>query len=438
MTRNLENHPCFSKKARHRHSRVHLPVAPRCNMQCNFCNRNFDCVNESRPGVSSGVLQPRQALDYLDSVAQQLTNLSVVGIAGPGDPMANPDQTLETLRMVRQRYPEMLLCLATNGLNLPPYLDDLAELAVSHVTITMNAVDPEIGAQVYGWMRYSKRVHSGIDAARTLLDRQLASIRGLKQRGIIAKVNCILMEGVNDHHVEEVARMAAEHGADLFNLMPLIPVPGTPFEHLPEPAGDVVAELRRRCARYLPQMTHCSRCRADAAGIIGEKSNPDVLAEIRRYQNREYDDHVPTPELPADQPDECASDDNRPYLAVASREGALVNLHLGAADSFLVYQQSENGWDFVERRMAPPSGFGDQRWQLLAETLQDCRALFVSSAGSRPIEVLQESRLPVLKVEGLIQEILSAYSRKMSLAPYIRREEHICGSGCGGTGNGCG
>ncbi|MFW5801348.1 MAG: nitrogenase cofactor biosynthesis protein NifB [Spirochaeta sp.] len=436
MRQSIENHPCFSRSARHRHSRVHLPVAPRCNMQCNFCDRKFDCMNESRPGVTSGVLNPQQALAYLDSIAPRVKNLSVVGIAGPGDPMANPEQTMETLRLVRREYPEMLLCLATNGLNLPPYLDELERLSVSHVTITVNAVDPEIGERIYHWMRYGKRVHSGVAAARELLNCQLASIRGLKERGILAKVNCILMQGINDHHVEEVARTVAECGADVFNLMPLIPVPGTPFEHISEPGADFLQEMRRRCGQYLPQMTHCSRCRADAAGLIGEKDSLDVLAEIRRYQNREYRDPEPQNVMHNEPRDESVS--TRPYVAVASREGALINLHLGAADRFTVYTHGDDGWRVHEQRMAPPPGYGDQRWQLLAETLHDCRALFVSSAGSRPIEVLQEAGLPLVKVEGLIQEVLSAYEQGRGLSAYIRRDEHACGSGCGGTGGGCG
>ena len=58
----FNNHPCFSKDAHKKYGRVHLPVAPRCNIQCNFCNRKYDCMNESRPGVTSAVLTPQQAL----------------------------------------------------------------------------------------------------------------------------------------------------------------------------------------------------------------------------------------------------------------------------------------------------------------------------------------------------------------------------------------
>ena len=112
----------------------------------------------------------------------------MVGIAGPGDPFANPEETMETLRRVRETYPDMMLCIATNGLNLLPYVDELAELKVSHVTVTVNAVDPEIGAKVYSWVRWNKRVLRADQGAELLLENQLAAIRRLKEKDIIVKV----------------------------------------------------------------------------------------------------------------------------------------------------------------------------------------------------------------------------------------------------------
>ena len=102
----FNSHPCFSKDAHKKYGRVHLPVAPRCNMQCNFCNRKYDCVNESRPGVTSAVLTPPQALAYLDHVLASRREISVVGIAGPGEPFANSDETMQTLRLVRAQISE--------------------------------------------------------------------------------------------------------------------------------------------------------------------------------------------------------------------------------------------------------------------------------------------------------------------------------------------
>ncbi len=164
---NIDIHPCFNAKVKGQFGRVHLPVAPKCNILCNYCNRKFDCVNESRPGVTSAVLAPTQAITYLERVLEAEPRITVAGIAGPGDPFANPQETMETLRLIRQRFPELLLCLASNGLGLAPYLDELAELQVSHVTITVNTVDPEIGAKIYSWVRDGKKIYRGLEAARS-------------------------------------------------------------------------------------------------------------------------------------------------------------------------------------------------------------------------------------------------------------------------------
>lgn len=224
-----EKHPCFSAKAHGTQARAHLPVAPRCNLQCNFCNRKFDCMNESRPGVTSAVLPAEQSVPYLEEVVEAHGNLSVVGIAGPGDPFANPVETMATLLSVRRRFPELLLCVATNGLAIAPHIPNLAALKVSHVTLTINAVDPEIGARIYAWIRDGRRPLRGVDAARLLLERQLVALRELKRQGLVVKVNTILMPGINDGHVEEVASVVGTMGADRMNLMGLVPVSGAAF-----------------------------------------------------------------------------------------------------------------------------------------------------------------------------------------------------------------
>ncbi|MDY0228157.1 MAG: radical SAM protein, partial [Desulfomicrobium apsheronum] len=149
-------HPCFNKETSGSCGRVHLPVAPGCNIQCNYCNRKYDCVNESRPGVTSAILPPDKAVEYLDEVLRKEPRITVVGIAGPGDPMAEAKRTIETIERINRKYPDMLYCLSSNGLALPEHVDRLAELGVTHVTVTMNAVDPEIGAKIYSWVRVGK------------------------------------------------------------------------------------------------------------------------------------------------------------------------------------------------------------------------------------------------------------------------------------------
>jgi len=421
----FSKHPCFSRNAHHKYGRVHLPVAPRCNIQCNFCNRKFDCMNESRPGVTSSVLKPEQAVDYLAEVVAQRPEIAVMGIAGPGDPFANPVETMETLRLTRKRFPEMMLCLASNGLGIGPYIEELAELKVSHVTITITAVDPKIGAKIYAWIRDGRTPVRGEEAARILIERQLDAVRRLKALNVVVKVNSIIIPGVNDTHIPEIAKVIGEMGVDLMNCMPMVPVAGAFFEEVPAPDGAMTARVRLQSGRHVEQMTHCSRCRADAVGLINEKM---TVAQVKTL------DHFAKGHLNAGK--------DRPYVAVASREGALVNMHLGEAASILIFKQdpdTASGFKFLEIRTSPNPGGASARWSELADLLGDCRAFLVNAAGPSPKSALEARGIEVIEMEGLIEEGLTAVFANQPIPPTLRRRFTSCGSGtsCRGTGTGC-
>jgi nitrogen fixation protein NifB len=420
MQPDISTHPCFNIDARHRHGRVHLPIAPDCNVQCNFCKRIYDCANESRPGVTTAVLSPQQSLVYLNRVLAKDNRISVVGIAGPGDPFATPSLTLETLRLVRETHPEMLLCVASNGLGLPPHAEAMGKLAVSHVTLTVNAVDPQIGAKVYAWIRDGKKVYRGLSGAELLWSRQAEAIRLLKQHDVIVKINTIIIPGVNDDHVVEVARQVADLGADIANCVPLYPVDGTPFGELETPPADRVAAIRAEVAQHLPIMSHCTRCRADAVGLLGEPKRPEMELALLAAAG--------SPLNPAE---------DRPYVAVATREGVLVNQHLGEADQLNIYAKDEAGFRVVEQRRTPPSGSGSQRWNDLADALEDCRAVLVASAGQAPRNTLVGRGIKVVMMEGLVDEGLDAVYRGEEIRAPLRKK-HQCGSGAGCSGNGQG
>ncbi len=422
MALDLSRHPCFNDKERHRFGRIHLPVAPKCNIQCNFCDRKSDCVNESRPGVTSAVLSPGQALHYLDRVVEKSPNIAVVGIAGPGDPFANAAATMETLERVRAKYPEILLCVASNGLNAAPYAQHLAQLQVSHVTLTINAVDPEIGAKVYAWVRPDKRAYRGVEGASLLLDRQLETLRTLKRHGVTVKVNTIIIPGVNDAHVVEVAKTVAALGADICNCIAICPVEGTPFGALEPPGTAEVAAIRSQAGEHLPLMHHCTRCRADAIGLLGQAMPPETLNILRQA---------------AAMPLEPQAD--RPCVAVGSREGILVNLHLGEAQELHIFRKTDDGFELIGSRPTPTRGTGDDRWFGLAGILHDCRAVLVTSAGNVPQTVLAQAGIRVVMMEGLIEEGLQAvYADRPVRAPLRRSHRCGAGAGCAGDGTGCG
>ena len=418
---NDPDHPCFSESARHRVGRIHLPVAPKCNMQCNYCNRDFECVNESRPGVSSAILLPWQAADYLDEVLSRIKNIAVVGIAGPGDPFANPEQTLTTLHLVRKRHPEMMLCVATNGLALADYVDELADLKVSHVTVTVNAVDPVIAEKIYAWARLKSKVYRGADAARVILEKQQEAIRRLKAKGITVKINTVIIPGINDDHIVEVARQMAALKADIFNAIPMYHVAGTPFADIAPLAHEKVDGLRKAAGLYLPQMSHCSRCRADAAGIIGAKQNDEIMNLLRKAS------------LPHQSPE-------RPYVAVASMEGLFVNQHLGEAAGLWIFGMRDGKNVLIERRPTPPSGGGSERWDAMSLLLRDCNTVLASGIGPSPLAILEHNGVNVVVMDGLAKEGVEAILAGKAIPKILLRKAGHCGIGkqCSGNGTGCG
>jgi nitrogen fixation protein NifB len=412
-------HPCFDAEAKHTHARVHLPVAPKCNIQCNYCNRKYDCVNESRPGVTSAVLSPYQAVEYLKELDKYLENISVIGIAGPGDPFANPEETLETMRLVKQTFPDKIFCLSTNGLNLKPYINDIAALGVTHVTITINAVDPEITGKVYAWVRHEKKVYRGVTGAELILRKQMECIPLLKQKGITVKVNTIIMPGINDHHIPEVAKKVAGLGADVMNCIPMIPNKDTAFEDMEAPSKTQIFKVRTLAQEHIKMMTHCSRCRADAAGLLGQDFK-DAFGMLQEFASR--------PIFPTD---------DRPYIAAATYEGLLVNMHLGEARTLYIYKQTPNGFHFVEERPTPEAGTGDFRWINLANTLKDCRALLVAGIGGNPLNILQHSGIRVIQMTGLIDEGLEAVFQGKPIKTIKKADSFKCGDACRGNAQGC-
>lgn len=274
-------HPCFHAEARGRFGRMHLPVAPRCNIQCAYCDRRNNCVNESRPGVAARVVSPKAACDLALKAVERMPHITVAGIAGPGDPLANPVETLETLRLVHQALPRLFLCLSTNGLALPDYAADLATLGVSHITVTVNAVDPDIGARIISSVAAPEKALSGGEGAACLIGRQLDGIAAAKKHGLTIKVNMVIVPGINDRHASQVAMRIARAGAELMNCIPLAPVPGTRLGNIREPDAALMAATRAEAEKWLPQMRHCARCRADALGLLGEKHILDELAAPR-------------------------------------------------------------------------------------------------------------------------------------------------------------
>lgn len=415
VLRKTAEHPCFNG-CNNTYGRMHVPVAPACNIQCNYCVRDFDCPNESRPGVTSEILSPEAARDKFLAVRERMPNLKVLGIAGPGDTLANWSKTSRTLQLIREAQPDVTFCLSTNGLMLPVHVDELAALGVTHLTVTMNTIDPKIGAKIYAYVNYMGTRFEGIEAASILLANQLAGIKRACELGMVVKVNTVVLKGINDEHISEVVNKAKELGCYVTNLMQCIPVPGSAFENLGMVPNKRISQLRREMGQTMRQMLNCRQCRADAIGTLGD----DRSIEFRGIEKHGHTaGEKPKEDTPA-----------RPLLfAVASKGGVLVDQHFGQASDFYIYEATPAGVRLRERRSATQycdggscSGAmdgtgkgtkGEGRIDEIVKTISDCAGVVCMRIGEAPRRTLAEHDIDVLttydRIEDAVEKAVEAY-----------------------------
>lgn len=383
MLEKTNKHPCYSVDAHNKFARMHLPVAPKCNVSCNYCNRKFDCVNESRPGVTSEILTPEDAKIKFNMVKEKIGELSVVGIAGPGDALENWDNTKKSIELIRAENPDIVFCLSTNGLMLPEYAQEIIQLGVTHVTVTVNCLDSKIGAKIYKYVNYKGKHYDGELGAKLLLENQLKGIALLTSQGIIVKINIVMLEGINDHHIPEVVKKMKELGAYIINIMPLIPAQGSVFENHPQTNMKDLMKMRDICELDVQQMRHCKQCRADAIGLLGEDRSQEFSKKALELE---------VPEV-----DEKQQNLKKLKVAVTSKNGRLVDLHYGHAKEFMIYEINGSNFNYIETRQFDQYCLGveecdeeDARKDAAVELIADCDAVLTLRIGDHAEKKLLE------------------------------------------------
>lgn len=396
-----DRHPCYSFGAHHKYARMHLPVAPKCNISCNYCNRKFDCVNESRPGVTSEILSPSMAEQKFLQVREKVENLSVIGIAGPGDALANWEETRKSIEMIKRNDPEVVFCLSTNGLMLPDYAEDIVNLGVNHVTVTLNTLNPSIGARIYKSVVYRGVSYKGIEGAEILLKNQLWGIRYLAEHGVAVKVNIVMINGLNDEHIPQVVKKVKQLGAFIANIMPLIPAKGSVFENYPQTSTKDLNRMRDICQADLQQMRHCQQCRADAIGLLGND------------RSREF----------SFMPAGCKQDSNplitgkpvKKYrIAVTTKHELMVDEHFGYASEFCIYHGDGLTFQLVERRKVEKYCLGveqcdeaENRRDKVVTALMDCDAVVSLRIGYHAKKRLADSGINSFETCNTIENALN-------------------------------
>ena len=250
---------------------LRLSVTDRCNCRCAYCMPESGVPMLGHADILS--------FEELAAVARAAAELGVrkVRLTG-GEPLARRG-VVDLVRMVAAVPGVDEVAMTTNATLLAPVAGALREAGLSRLNVSLDTLRPD---------RYAKITRCG------RLEDTLAGLAAAREAGFSrTKVNCVLMGGVNDDEVADLAGLARNEAVDVrfIELMPIGPAAGWPrasfvaadavLDALPglELLGrDGVAELYRmpgwagRVGLIRP-MSHkfcdgCSRIRVTADGKL--------------------------------------------------------------------------------------------------------------------------------------------------------------------------
>jgi GTP 3',8-cyclase len=167
---------------------LRVSVTDRCNYRCVYC----------RTGNDATPFAELPHVDYLRMI-RLFVSLGVekVRLTG-GEPLLRAGLT-DLIREISQLHTlsgdPLDIAVTTNGHLLASLAQPLKDAGLTRITVSMDAVDPEMFAAI-------TRVPGGFD-------RVLAGIRAAQNAGFSpVKVNCVLLRGFNDSQIEAFAEFS--------------------------------------------------------------------------------------------------------------------------------------------------------------------------------------------------------------------------------------
>ena len=342
---------------------------------------------------------PAGALNWLDENLQQGAKITAVDIDGPGDPLCEIDCTMETLQLIRNKYPDIALSVTTLGLNAEKYAKLLAAKGVTGVTLLVDAVDRKTAEKLYAWIRPGRKTIPLAQATEMLMKEQPLAVKVFKEVGCKVTVRSTVYPEFNDDHIEEIARVMAASGAESITLVPYRTAAGQEDQLLRPADLQTMQRVEKNASQYLKTFRP-----AEKENYIGF----DCSSSLGACKNISTLQPKPTKA--------------RPNIAVVSSGGMEVDLHLGQAYQVLIYGPREDGLTcLLGTRPVPDPGSGSSRWEDLAASLHDCFAILASSAGESPRRILGQHGITVLitdsEIEGTVDLLFGGGKKRKCKKP---------------------
>lgn len=260
-----EKHCCFNTEQNFICSaKIHVPLAEKCSMGCIYCNyindRNItNC--KGRPGTASMLVTGCEGIKaYLEKAFELIPECNIVSISGPGEPLENYEQIEILQEIMKNQYPEKLLCVCSNG----RYYEQFFQLVdnfknIKYFTVTINSLNPNTVQHIY------KSINSNREAL-DFIDGQISIIKCAKQHRIKVKVNTVYLSGINDKEIVSMFGKLQEYGVDCFNFLNQIQS-GNAWQQMKNVSYDDYRIMRNHLAEQdFPLTSQCRQCTSDFCG----------------------------------------------------------------------------------------------------------------------------------------------------------------------------
>jgi cyclic pyranopterin phosphate synthase len=199
---------------------LRLAITDRCNLRCRYCR-----PEEGVPFIPHADILSFEEMERLVTIFAGL-GISKIRLTG-GEPFSRRG-VMPFLKKLREINGINSLHVTTNGVKTARYLDELQEIDLAGINLSLDTLDPQRFRQI---------------TRRNYLDGVLETLHGALAREIPLKVNSVVLEDTSDQEIRSLATLAEIYPLTL-RFIERMPFSGT-IRVAAISNGDLTTRLRR-------------------------------------------------------------------------------------------------------------------------------------------------------------------------------------------------
>lgn len=382
--------------------RLSLPAAPR---------RLFWRV-DAPPRAGEATVDVADAVRLAAAARLTLKGPLVVELDGPGDPLASPETVLRALALLREHHPDILTGVVVHGALLGDYAEELTALGVGYVALRMDAARMATARRLLRGGTCRAEVLTAEAAAGLYLDGVVGALYVARRAGLALAARVTLLPTLNAGEVEALAAQAARGGAARVDVV--APRRAGGHRRGGTPTRGELAEARARA--------HAAFAAAGGPApgpgrALLEWLEPARLKEVERAPLEAVDvlRLLPGAVEAEAQPGRMLPPRRAQVVAVASRDGVLVDAPLAGVPALRLYAVTDGGIRYLGARILEESarrrldGVGDA--QRLLRAVLGCRTVVATGFSTRARTLLGAVGVRTVAAGGAVPDVLDRVAR---------------------------